>query len=217
MRSGHAKCGVLTYCSSLYLERVTTMSTIRSCVPHFKLLHNFDHEHRRLTGVILSAQPTSAKPSQRGRPFSSWRTISSLSPSRAVSCATTSGSGVPPTSTSMSEEVVRSGDLGFGASLFGATSAFAGGGGVAVFGWDLEEDGLGLAAAQVAAARPSLTDVACTFCAAEAGGEVGGAGRTDRCLHSFSKIPFTAEWTRSRRGLGNEELWATHLQGRCVL
>ena len=161
-------------------------------------------KHLQLTGVMPSAQPTSANPSHLGNPFSSCRTISSLSPSRAVSCATTSGSGVPPTSTSISGECGRSGDFAFAFASWttraGAgstlTGGWGGGGGVAVFACDLDADGLGFVAAELAAARSFWSFGACTFCAAEAGGEEGGAGRTDRCLHSFSRMPLMAASSR---------------------
>ena len=173
-----------------------TMFTMRSCHKSACGPGLAKYEVRaleKLTGPKSSAQPTSANPSHLGSPFSSCRTISSLSPSLALSRPPTSGSGVPPMSTSTSGEAGRSATL---ASVgcdepWGVGSTFMAEGagalndafwaGAAVWAWAV--------GAGDAAARSCWSFLAWTFCAEEEGADVGGGGRTGRCFHSFSRIP----------------------------
>lgn len=86
--------------------------------------------------------------------------------------------------------------------------------GTVVGGWVLVED-WDLAGAGVAAARSLGSFLGSTFWTEDAAGEAGGAGRTGRAFHSFSRIPFDKdEWFA--KGAQNEGVH-THLESVCIL
>lgn len=145
------------------------------------------------------AQPTFAKPSHRGRPFSSCCTIASLSPSRAMSCAAVSGSGLPPTSTSISGVICRSGVLS--AVVARAAGAGAARGAAVESGWGVATSwgagaGVGAGSADGLCAAGADDDEAkacsgrgtlCTTCA-DVGGSASGGGGSGLLRHSSSSI-----------------------------
>lgn len=104
------------YTASLCPLIASTSSNRRSSDPSF----SFNH-------------PKSPRPSHRGSPRSNCWTTRSLSPSRAMSSAPMlSGSGVPPTSTSISGDDIRGGELGCCGGAGAAEGSTAGAGVVVV-------------------------------------------------------------------------------------